>query len=274
MAGFTKLFSCIVDSTIWRESKETKIVWITMLAKADRRGVVEAAVPGLADAARVTVPECREAVKVLCSPDPDSRSKEHEGRRIKEIDGGWQILNYSKYRAKLSKEERLEYQREWDREHRRDKSDTHPTKSDKSDTVRLNPTHAEAEAEADSRSKEGEREARPHTKTSDADALTFEMAWGWAQEANKTGADYTIIETRDAFFLCQQRGWKDGKDRLTADYRATLFRQISYDRGDKETKRIARANGRPFDQSKPQGKPEFQKSVERLVARATKGTTP
>lgn len=52
MSGYTKLFSSIIDSTIWRESKETKIVWITMLAKADRYGVVEASLPGLADAAK------------------------------------------------------------------------------------------------------------------------------------------------------------------------------------------------------------------------------
>ena len=47
MTGYTKLFGSIVDSTIWRESKETKIVWITMLAKANKEGIVEASLPGL-----------------------------------------------------------------------------------------------------------------------------------------------------------------------------------------------------------------------------------
>ena len=53
--GFTKLFPEMIDSTIWREDMPTKIVWITMLAKASRNGVVSASVPGLADAARAEI---------------------------------------------------------------------------------------------------------------------------------------------------------------------------------------------------------------------------
>ena len=34
---FTKLFSSILDSTVWQESKETKLVWVTMLAMCDRQ---------------------------------------------------------------------------------------------------------------------------------------------------------------------------------------------------------------------------------------------
>lgn len=111
MAGFTKLFGSIVNSTIWREPKDVKIVWITMLALCDRDGVVESSLPGLADAARVTIPECVESLRVLMSPDPYSRTKAHEGRRIQEIEGGWHILNHAKYRAKLSVEDQREKSR-------------------------------------------------------------------------------------------------------------------------------------------------------------------
>lgn len=121
MNGYTKLFSNIIDSTIWRESKETKIVWITMLAKADKNGIVEASLPGLADAARVSLGECLDALKVLRETDEYSRTKEHEGRRIEEVDGGWRVLNHGKYRNRLSKEERLEYQRIWQKEYRKRK---------------------------------------------------------------------------------------------------------------------------------------------------------
>ena len=109
MTGYTKLFGSIVDSTIWRESKDTKIVWITMLAKANRDGMVEASLPGLADASRVTIEECIEALKCLSSPDKYSRTKAFEGRRIEEIEGGWKILNHAKYRAKMNADERREY---------------------------------------------------------------------------------------------------------------------------------------------------------------------
>ena len=69
MTGFTKLFGSIVASTIWRESKEVKIVWITMLALKNKNHIVEASLPGLADLARVTIDECKEALKVLSKPD-------------------------------------------------------------------------------------------------------------------------------------------------------------------------------------------------------------
>lgn len=119
MSGYTKLFSSIVASTIWREDNETRIVWITMLALADRFGVVEASLPGLADLSRVSVDGARRAIVTLSSPDPDSRSHEAEGRRIAEIDGGWRIINHAKFRQKLSSEERREYKRTKAQEYRR-----------------------------------------------------------------------------------------------------------------------------------------------------------
>lgn len=105
MTGFTKLFSSIVHSTVWREDMHIKVVWVTMLALADRDGNVSASIPGLADAARVTVEQCQEALDKFMSPDPFSRTKDNEGRRIKEIDGGWFLLNYQKYRELRSAEE-------------------------------------------------------------------------------------------------------------------------------------------------------------------------
>jgi len=106
MAGYTKLFASIVHSTIWREPAPTKVVWITMLALADRRSRVEASIPGLADLARVTIQECEAALAALMSPDPYSRTKDHEGRRIEETRGGWVILNHAAYRDELIDESR------------------------------------------------------------------------------------------------------------------------------------------------------------------------
>jgi hypothetical protein len=122
MTGYTKLFGSIVLSTIWREPSHIRIVWITMLALADKRGIVEGSVPGLADMCRVTVDECREALEKLAGPDPDSRTKDHEGRRITAIGGGWLLINHSKYRAKLNQDERREYLRVKQQECRAKKS--------------------------------------------------------------------------------------------------------------------------------------------------------
>lgn len=111
MTGYTKLFNSILASTIWRADDKTRIVWITLLAMAGKDGVAECSIPGLADLARVSVDDCRTAVMELQQPDPDSRTKEYEGRRITPVDGGFQILNHGKYREKLNADQRREYMR-------------------------------------------------------------------------------------------------------------------------------------------------------------------
>jgi len=117
--GYTKLFSTLIGSTLWRsESKSLKIVWITMLALANRDGLVEASVLGLADFAKVSREECEAALVELSSPDADSRTPDNEGRRIGLVEGGWKILNYGKYAAKMSLEERREYNRLKQQEYR------------------------------------------------------------------------------------------------------------------------------------------------------------
>lgn len=99
-----------------------RVVWITMLAMSDAAGRVDGSVPGLADLSRVSVEECQTALKCLSDPDFFSRTKEHEGRRIKEIDGGWIILNYLKYREAtpmdLRREQNREAQKRWREKHK------------------------------------------------------------------------------------------------------------------------------------------------------------
>lgn len=115
---FTKLFSSITESTIWCEDSDTRIVWVTMLAMADRKGRVWASIPGLANRARVPLEAAEKALGRFMSPDKYSRTPDYDGRRIEPIDGGWQLLNYEKYRAMRDEEERKAYQREWVRERR------------------------------------------------------------------------------------------------------------------------------------------------------------
>ena len=108
MAGYTKLFSRILDSTIWREDSDTKVLWITMLAMADQDGVVHATIPGLADRARVSIEKCEDALARFQEPDKYSWSKEEAGRRVRVVEGGWFLINHAKYRALMGYEEQKE----------------------------------------------------------------------------------------------------------------------------------------------------------------------
>ena len=106
-AGFFKAFSSMLDSSVWvGTDKNTKLLWVTMLLMADKRGVVEAGIPGLAARSGLTMDEVDAALKVLQSPDKFSKSKIEEGRRVIPVEGGFKIVTYEFYRAKLVDEEK------------------------------------------------------------------------------------------------------------------------------------------------------------------------
>ena len=100
MAGFTKLVPEIVQSSIWNESSDTRVVWITMLALKDENGFVRGSSKTLSRMANVSLDKVEEALEKFLSPDPDSCTPDDDGRRIQEYTGGWLVLNHVKYRDK------------------------------------------------------------------------------------------------------------------------------------------------------------------------------
>lgn len=96
---YNKLFTKILDSSIWLESDHTRIVWLTLLAAMDEEGHAQfASVANLAHRAIVPLEAAEKAVKRLEDADPNSSDPDNEGRRIERIQGGWIVLNAHKYR--------------------------------------------------------------------------------------------------------------------------------------------------------------------------------
>ena len=161
MAGYTKLFHSILASTIWLANDKTRIVWITLLAMADKNGIAEGSVPGIASFARVSLKDCQRALTELQAPDEHSRTPDHDGRRIAPVDGGFQILNHAKYRAKLSEDQRREYLREKQRRYRERQragvTDTLPGVTNVSDPSTL---YTQAKADTDPEEKVQEHKER------------------------------------------------------------------------------------------------------------------
>ncbi len=166
MSGYAKLASTLVLSTVWREPHTVRIVWITMLALADATGYVAASLPGLADAARVELSECEEALRCFLSPDRYSRSKAHEGRRIAEVDGGWVLLNYEVYRGGRDPETRRRQNREAQARHRDAQPVSHG--QPRSATGKPESAHADADADADA---DAEQERDPSDRRSGLDIV-------------------------------------------------------------------------------------------------------
>jgi len=101
---YNKLFTKILDSSIWLESDATRLVWLTLLAAMDEDGFAQfASVANLAHRARVTLDACTEAVRCLEAPDANSGDPDHGGRRLERVDGGWVVLNAGKYRLMVTR---------------------------------------------------------------------------------------------------------------------------------------------------------------------------
>jgi hypothetical protein len=118
MAGYTKLFADILDSSIWDEDVQTRIVWVTLLALSDADGYVRGSVGWLAGKAKVPNSSCELAIQKFSLPDPKSRTLDNEGRRVEVLSDGWLILNYLAFRDRLSSDRKASATRERVRKHR------------------------------------------------------------------------------------------------------------------------------------------------------------
>lgn len=163
--GFVKLYSSITSSSVWSESKEVRVLWITMLAEAGPDGVVAASVPGIARFANLTVEECEAALVVLEAPDKHSRTKDDEGRRIRPVDGGWLVLNHQKYRDMRSPSQVAEAERKAAyRERMKQASGTCPECPDESAEIQ---TEADGEVEVEAKAED----TTPTTPARDLDSV-------------------------------------------------------------------------------------------------------
>lgn len=93
------------------------VVFLNILCHADRDGIADIHWRVIAEETGLSIKKTRAAIKILESPDPESRSPEQEGRRLLRVDDhrewGWQIINYIKYREMRSEEDRRLYMREY-----------------------------------------------------------------------------------------------------------------------------------------------------------------
>jgi hypothetical protein len=156
---YAKLFTSITESSLWSEPKEVRLLFVTMLAKADQDGFVEASIPGLARVANLTIDETESSLRVLMSPDPYSKNPANEGRRIAELPGGFLLLNYEDYRSRRSAEERREYMRQYMQEYRTKtegrKQSVNKRKQSVNSVNRSKPPLAHTEADTEAKAKKG-----------------------------------------------------------------------------------------------------------------------
>jgi hypothetical protein len=112
-AMYNKLFTSILDSSIWCEDDGVIRIWVTLLAVMDENGFCKfGGIHGLARRANKTLDETARCVEILESPDKYDPEQEYEGRRIEKVPGGWVVLNAVKYRNMATRAIALEKNRQ------------------------------------------------------------------------------------------------------------------------------------------------------------------
>lgn len=106
-AGAAILHRSTLFSSLWDESTETRIVWITMLLMADEDGNVYESNEEIAQKARVSDVHVRDAINRLNKPDPASKNRVHDGRRLLLLEDCVRIVNYRLYNHETMAKERL-----------------------------------------------------------------------------------------------------------------------------------------------------------------------
>lgn len=114
MSGFTKLVPEIIQSSIWNEPAEIRIVWITLIATKDENGYVRGDSRTIARMANVDIKAAENALEKFQQADPSSHTPDNDGRRIAKAPGGWIVLNHELYRTG----DRTAYMRDYMREYR------------------------------------------------------------------------------------------------------------------------------------------------------------
>lgn len=107
MAGFVKIYGDqLLGSSLMDEAVETRWMFMVLAAKADENGFVRCQTTGVAARlANLTEEQAALALEALSSPDQNSTSKDEGGRRIVRVDGGWRLVNHSKYREMRTEEQ-------------------------------------------------------------------------------------------------------------------------------------------------------------------------
>lgn len=118
---YAKIFSSLFDGSM-RGKSDMILVFVNLLSHSDQDGVVDRHWQAISDETGIGVERTLAALTDLEAPDPQSRSEEDQGRRIRRINEnrnwGWTITNHRHYRDIVTEVDRRNYMREYMKQRR------------------------------------------------------------------------------------------------------------------------------------------------------------
>jgi hypothetical protein len=188
---FAKIYTQIFDSSI-ADDYRVRHVFEDLLKLADMTGAVDMTVEAIARRTNVPFEEVQRGIERLCEPDPNSRSRAQEGRRLVSLDSnrtyGWLIVNYTHYRNLRDEEARRSYFRDAMRKYRQ----KHKKKS------------TDVQADADAGGESVLKVVKPTLNTSERIYAAYPRKVGKpralmviARMLQKYGADFLLSKTEE-----------------------------------------------------------------------------
>ena len=187
---FGKITRQFFDSSVNELDVLTRFVFMSMIALADQHGNVDMTYEALSRRLNITIEQLTASIAELMEPDPESRTKEHEGRRLIPIDPqrswGWIVVNKTRY---------------------------------------LYPSDDERRESDKERKKTGRKQAAPNSELTESD---FERLWKkYPKKKGKPealAAFFDSVETRDDLLAIERLVESAGSSNGTAPQGKTFFK--------------------------------------------------
>jgi len=204
---YGKLFESIYDGTLV-EDWQALITFQQMIILCDSDGTLDMTPSAISRRTGIPINHIKYGIEILEKPDPESRTPNENGKRIKRIDEhrdwGWVIINHKKYRDLKTSADRREYMRRYMREKRK----AELTKTNKSLPVN-NVIHTDANADTNTNTQDQKKRASPFVPPTEDDVFEY------CQQRNNKVDPESFIDHYEA------NGWMRGKTKIK-DWKACV----------------------------------------------------
>jgi len=115
MSSYTPLHCGLLTSTLLKEGPDVVAVWTLILASTDKLGESDMQPSAAASLLRISDERAKAAFALLSEPDPESKNRDHEGRRIlRQENGKWLVVSHEKYQRLASRAAATERNRRYE----------------------------------------------------------------------------------------------------------------------------------------------------------------
>ncbi len=222
---YGRIHRTFFDSSICETDVTTRLVFIAMIVLSDRHGRLDVTRQALARRINVPIEDVDRAIKTLSSPDPSSRTPDHDGRRIVALDPerswGWQVVNKEQYRSgdTVDIEEVREQNRDRKRLQRSRERSSSPSSSSRTTNLENTYTPGVTVTAGHAASQAGHVESRPKR-----DAEAFERLWKLVprREGKNDARKHFNAFLTGSCKADPQKTYREDLDRLTRDLEAAI----------------------------------------------------